>query len=46
VRKEAEDEATEWLAVRVDLSDDPAEPEIVIFCPACYERGFAARPDR
>lgn len=40
-QKEAEKKASGWLAVRVDLPDDPDGPEVVVFCPACYEREFA-----
>jgi hypothetical protein len=40
--KDAENKAAGWLAIRVDLPDDPDSPEVFVFCPICYEREFAA----
>jgi hypothetical protein len=29
-----------WVAVRLDLEDDPERVELAIFCPSCVEREF------
>jgi hypothetical protein len=38
-----------WVAVLLDLDDDPELPDVAIFCPACVAREFngtaAFRPD-
>jgi hypothetical protein len=32
-----------WVAVRLDLADNPDPPEVAIFCPACVEAEFEGR---
>jgi hypothetical protein len=32
--------AAGWVAYLVDLADDPDEPEILVYCPACAQREF------
>src|SRR5437868_15100956 len=31
---------TGWLAFRIDLPDDPDEPEISVYCPHCAAREY------
>jgi hypothetical protein len=37
---EVEAHAAGWVAYRVDLPDDPDEPEVIVFCPECARREF------
>jgi hypothetical protein len=39
-RQEARDGAAGWVAILVDVPDDPDEPEVAVFCPSCAAREF------
>jgi hypothetical protein len=34
-----------WVAFRVDLSDDPDPPEVIVYCPECAVREFRAHAE-
>lgn len=37
---DVEAHAVGWVACLVDLADDPGEPEVIVYCPACAAREF------
>lgn len=39
----ADEQAEGWIAVRLDLDDDPEPPTIAIFCPQCVKREFGGK---
>jgi hypothetical protein len=38
--------AAGWVAYRVDLADDPDEPEVIVYCPECAAREFGEEIER
>jgi hypothetical protein len=35
--------AAGWVAVLVDLPDEPDEPEVIVYCSTCAAREFGGR---
>jgi hypothetical protein len=42
---DVEAHAAGWLAFRVDLPDDPDDPEVTVYCSECAAREFGPHGD-